>query len=99
MKGFCTVEKRIQGGINAVNGFQSSFKVYPVQMVSRISKLKKENGQSGQQHSKPPKPAALDTLLKSPVAKAQTVDCYTVTYNRESQIQTYYYSQSREYTF
>lgn len=96
---YCTVEIRIQGGINAANGFQSSFKVYPVQMISRMPKLKRENGQPGQQQSRSSKPVTFDTVLEKAVAKEQPVDCYTVTYNKNSQLQTYYYSQSREYTF
>ena len=94
-----TVEKRIQGGINAANGVQSSFKVYPVQMVTKTPKLKRENEHSKQQRGQTGTPISFDTVLEKKIEKECPADCYVVTYNVKSQLQTYYYHQSREYTF
>jgi len=94
-----TVEKCIQGGIIAANGFQSSFKVYPVQMVSRVPKLRRENGHSRQQQQETPRSMAVSTSLEEHTGKEYSSDSYTVTYNRKSQLQACYYRKSREYTF
>ena len=92
-----TIEIYIQGGINAENGFQSSFMVYPVQMVAKTSKPKRENGKSGQK--RPDSGASgFRHFLDSAVEDACPAECYVVTYNASSRLQTYRY-KSREYTF
>lgn len=80
------------------NGFQSEFKVYPVQMVTRVSRASRENGKQRQKQPSPAKPPAFDTVLSNAMENKAPADCYTVTYNANSQLQTYFYRQSREYT-
>lgn len=81
------------------NGFQSEFKVYPVQMVTRVSKVSRENGKQNKRHPRSAKNFAFDTVLSNAMENKTPADCYTVTYNADSQLQTYFYRQSREYTF
>lgn len=81
------------------NGFQSEFKVYPVQMVTRVSKPSRENGRQGRRQPGSSKNSLFDTVLDNAMERRSPADCYTVTYNANSQLQTYYYRQSREYTF
>lgn len=94
-----TVEICIQGGINAANGIRSSFRVYPIQMVVRSSKPKRDDKGSGQQEPRNAKPVSFDAALEKVQTQDCPEECYTVTYDRQSHLQTYYYCQSREYTF
>ena len=89
----------IQGGINAANGINRDFKVYPIQMVVRSSKLKQDNKGSGQQNSQSEKPVSFGAVLEKADANTRPEECYTVTYDRQRHLQTYYYCRSREYTF
>ena len=82
-----------------VNGFQSEFKVYPVQMVARVSKLSRENGKQSKRQSGSSKNSLFDTVLSNTMENKAPAECYTVTYNADSQLQTYYSRQSKEYTF
>ena len=82
-----------------LNGFQSEFKVYPVQMVARASKTSRENSKRNQKQPSPEKNSLFDTCLRTAMENKAPADCYTVTYNANSQLQTYYYHQSMEYTF
>lgn len=81
------------------NGFQSEFKVYPVQMVTRVSKVSREKGKQNKKYPCSAKGFTFDTILKDAMENKAPADCYTVTYNADSQLQTYFYRQSREYTF
>ena len=94
-----TIEIRIQGGIKGANGIQTNFKVYPVQMVTRIGRPKSENGGSGRHNSQPARTPAFGSVLEKKAAETVPEECYTVTYDRRSRLQTYYYRQSREYTW
>ena len=93
-----TIEIRIQGGINAANGIQTNFKVYPVQKVTGIRKPKREKSGSGQKNPQTAKAPVFSTILEKAVQENTPAECYTVTYDRQSRLQTYYYCQSREYT-
>ena len=81
------------------NGLQSEFKVYPVQMVTRVSKTSREKGKQNKRQPGPAKTPAFDTILNNAMETKAPADCYTVTYNADSKLQTYFYRQSREYTF
>lgn len=93
-----TVEICSQGGINAVNGF-NDFKVLPVQIVSNIPNMRRENGNSKRQRLSAPKAESFKTVLESVADENQPGDCYTVTYNANSQLQTFFYRLNREYKF
>lgn len=93
-----TVEICIQGGINAANGLQTNFKVYPIQMVTSVQKPKREKNGSGQQNPQTAKTPGFSSILEKAVRENTPEECYTVTYDRQSHLQTYYYRQSREYT-
>ena len=92
-----TIEICGQGGINAEKGF-SNFKVYPVQVISKAPKARRENGGSQQRQSGSPKTVAFAAVLDRAMDETRPVDCYTVTYNANSRLQTYFYQPSREYT-
>lgn len=95
-----TVEICIQGGITAANGFSSNFKVVPVQMVSTIPRLRRDPGQSAaNSFTGAEKDASFDHILQKKMSKAQSLDCYTVTYSRDCQLQTFFYQPKREYTY
>ena len=81
------------------NGFQSEFKVYPVQMVTSVSRVSREKGKQNKKFPSSAKKFAFDTVLKDVMENNAPADCYTVTYNADSQLQTYSYHRSREYTF
>lgn len=83
------------------NGLQNEFKVYPVQMVTMVSKLSRESNRQSKRQPDAPKNGLFDTVLNNAIENKTKApaDCYTVTYNADSQLQTYYYRQSREYTF
>lgn len=81
------------------NGFESSFKVFPVQMVAKVSKASRENGRQNQRQSNPSKAGLFDSLLNRPIEGESPAEGYTVTYNADRQLQAYYYRQSKEYTF
>lgn len=81
------------------NGFESSFKVFPVQMVAKVSKTSRENGRQNKRQSNPSKTSLFDSLLNRPIESESPAEGYTVTYNADRQLQTYYYRQSKEYTF
>lgn len=68
-------------------------------MVVSASKLTRDNKGSGKQESRNTKPVSFDAMLEKAEAKNCPEECYTVTYDRQSRLQTYYYCQSREYTF
>lgn len=82
-----------------MNGFQSYFKVYPVQMVAAMPKLKRENGRSGQRRPDSSKSSAFNILLDNALKETCPADCYTVTYTADRQLKTYSYHVSKEYTF
>lgn len=81
------------------NGFESSFKVFPVQMVAKVSKASRENGRQKQRQSNSSKNSLFDSFLNRPIESESSAEGYTVTYNADRQLQTYYYRQSKEYTF
>ncbi|MCI9336690.1 MAG: hypothetical protein HFH93_03950 [Lachnospiraceae bacterium] len=64
-----------------------------------MAKPKRENRGSGQRNPQPPKPAALNADLRKAASENCPQECYTVTYDRQSRLQTYSYRQSKEYTF
>lgn len=67
-------------------------------MVTGVSKPKQEKKGSGQQNPKAAKPSSFDIVLGKAYREQDPEECYTVTYDRQSRLQTYYYRQSREYT-
>ena len=85
-------------GANGV-GFQDSFKVYPVQMVAGVPKPRREQGGSRHQESRSSRPSTAGIMLRQTAEADCPQECYTVTYDRHSRLQTYSYQQSREYTF
>ena len=92
-----TIEIRIQGGINAANGFYD-FRVYPVQAVPQAPKMRREERNSQRRGSNPSTPVTFTAVLDKALEESQPIDCYTVTYNASSQLQTFYYMPSKEYT-
>ncbi len=72
--------------------------VYPVQVVSGVSRTRRENGSSKRQQPSPSKEVAFAAVLEKVIATDQPIDCYTVTYNANKELQTYSYQPSREYT-
>ena len=83
-----TIEIYIQGGIDAANGIQSYFKVYPVQMVSAVDKLKRDRKGSGQQDPQTSRPASFQTTRDKTTAEKSPEECYTLTNDRQSRLQT-----------
>lgn len=68
-------------------------------MVTTVSMLSRENNRKNQRQQEPSKVSLFDTILNKSIENSAPADCYTVTYNADRQLQTYYYRQSREYTF
>lgn len=81
------------------NGFQSEFKVYPVQMVAMVSRPSRGDGRQKRRQPNAPKNNLFDTILNNAMESKTPADSYTVTYNADRQLQSYFYRQSREYTF
>jgi hypothetical protein len=68
-------------------------------MVSGVSKPKREKRGSGQQQSRSSCSHVFAATLERAAGQDAPKECYTVTYDRSSRLQTYYYRQSKEYTF
>lgn len=68
-------------------------------MVTGIRKPKREKSGSGQQNPQTAKTPGFNGILEKTVQDNVPEECYTVTYDRQSRLQTYYYCQSREYTW
>lgn len=68
-------------------------------MVTGVSKPKREKEGSGQRQSQTSHTSSLTATLEKAAQASVPEECYTVTYDRRSRLQTYYYCQSREYTF
>ena len=68
-------------------------------MVVRMPKAKREREGSRQQESRQPKNDGFRVLLEKKAEADCPYDCYSVTYDKNSQLQTCYYHSSREYTF
>lgn len=68
-------------------------------MVSIISGVKRDNSRSAK-HENNYKNNCSDFAgeLEKAVDERQAADCYTVTYNAKSQLQSFFYSQHRDYT-
>ncbi len=81
------------------NGFESNFKVYPVQMVTKVSALSREKGKQDKRQFNSSKNSLFDTILNQKIETGTPADCYAVTYTSDRQLKTCYYHQSREYTF
>ena len=92
-----TVKICSKGGINAANEF-SDLKVYRVQVVSQAPKTKREKGSSQPRDPNPSRSASFAAALERALDESQPVDCYTVTYDASSKLQTFFYQPSREYT-
>lgn len=73
--------------------------MYPVQMVANVPKLRKEQEGSRHQESRSHKPSSAGATLRRAPETDCPQECYTVTYDRYSRLQTYSFQQSREYTF
>ena len=82
-----------------MNGVESIFKVYPVQMVDKKSKLKRENGRTGHHRRNFSDTSSFDDFLEIAREETAPAECYTVTYTSDRRLQTYSYRVSREYTF
>ncbi|MCI8528861.1 MAG: hypothetical protein HFH82_06890 [Lachnospiraceae bacterium] len=64
-----------------------------------MPKLRRENDSPDQRQNQPRKPVSFGNVLEEKIEKECPAECYVVTYNVKSQLQTYYYHQSKEYTF
>lgn len=67
-------------------------------MVTGVRKPKREKSGSGQQNHQAARSSGFNGILEKAVRENIPEECYTVTYDRQSRLQTYYYRQSREYT-
>ena len=72
--------------------------VYPVQVVPGIFGTKRENGSSRRRQPGSSRTVAFTDVLEKTIAETQPLDCYIVTYNVNSELQSYFYQPSREYT-
>jgi hypothetical protein len=73
--------------------------VVPVQVVSSVSRLRRESGQSASHaFSGTKENESFDRIFQQKISENETDVC-TVTYNRDRQLQTYYYQPKREYTY
>lgn len=72
--------------------------MYPVQVVPRAPRTRRENGSFGQRQPKAPQTIAFTEVLEEAIAENQPMDCYTVTYNANKALQTFFYQPTREYT-
>ncbi len=68
-------------------------------MVTGVSKPKREREGSGQRQPQASHTSSFTATLEKAAQTSVPEECYTVTYDRRSRLQTYYYCQSREYTF
>lgn len=67
-------------------------------MVTGVRKPKREKSGSGMQNPHSARTPGFNSILEKAVQENAPEECYTVTYDRQSRLQTYYYRQSREYT-
>ncbi|MCI9188057.1 MAG: hypothetical protein HFH84_00220 [Lachnospiraceae bacterium] len=67
-------------------------------MVTGVRKPKREKDGSGHQNPQTAKTPVFNSVLQKAVQENAPEECYTVTYDRQSRLQTYYYRPSREYT-
>ncbi|MDE6875124.1 MAG: hypothetical protein K2P87_11770 [Lachnospiraceae bacterium] len=72
----------------------------PVQVVSTIPKLRRDTRQSASgSYSGHKKDSTFEGLLQQKLSENAPLDCYTVTYGRNRQLQTFFYQPKREYTY
>ncbi len=72
----------------------------PVQVVSTIPKLRRDTRRSASgSHSGTKKDGTFEGLLQQKLSENAPLDCYTVTYGRNRQLQTFFYQPKREYTY
>ena len=67
-------------------------------LVTGVRKPKREKDGSGHQNPQTAKTPVFNSVLQKAVQENAPEECYTVTYDRQSRLQTYYYRPSREYT-
>lgn len=96
-----TIEIHFQGGIDAANGFSSIFMVQSVTAVPNIGKVKREHHnaarfEAGGKNSNGSFAKVLENAEEE--TRKSSMDCHTVTYDRDCQIRTFLY-QSGEYRF
>ena len=68
-------------------------------MVSGPSRLRRDDRSARQRQGAQAYRASLPSSAGRTEELYSPEECYTVTYDRQSRLQTYYYRPSREYTF
>lgn len=91
--------KYVQGGIIAANGIFSDSRVYPVQTISNTKGVKRDGTNAGYQGNSQQGNRYYDMKVNVETTHMAPEDCYTVTYNNNSQLQTFYYCPCHEYTY
>lgn len=86
-----------RGGIDAVNEFQV-FKVTPIQTVPIINNMRQDNRHGNQKGTESTEPVTFAGELKKVMDQGTPSDCYTVTYNRGMKLQSFFYTEQREYS-
>lgn len=91
--------KYVQGGIIAANGFFSDSRVYPVQTISTTKNINRDSTSAGSNSHKQSDKQMYNMKVDVNTDNTAPEDCYTVTYNNNRQLQTFYYCPQHEYTY
>mgnify|MGYP001521576697 len=94
-----TFWNKVQGGIIAVNGVISNSKVYPVQTISNLKGIGRDNTSAEHKSGEKPHSQTMNMKIAFEAYNNAPADCYTVTYNNKSQLQSFYYCPHHEYTY
>ena len=85
--------------IDAANLYQT-IKVTPIQTVPVIQRMKRDNSGNGQHEAKTSEPVSFAGELKKAMENNnnKSNDCYTVTYNSSMKLQSFFYTEQRDYS-
>lgn len=100
MKANVTIEMRIQGGINAANGFTNIFMVHSVSAITHTKKVSRDDSSlSGGYTGSDKSTHSFSKILEAEINEKQApAECHTVTYGNDLKLRTFLY-QTREYQY
>ena len=73
--------------------------MYPVQTISKSKGVKRDGTNGGYKDNRQHDNGYYGMYVSVEANNMAPEDCYTVTYNSNSQIQTFYYCPRHEYTY
>ena len=73
--------------------------MYPVQTISNLQGIGRDNTSAVHISGEKPHSQTMNMKIAFEAYNNAPADCYTVTYNNKSQLQSFYYCPHHEYTY